>query len=169
MRLQRNAFLLRQGCHISVTTGTSGPIAAHILYVTMAIFNGPHNLFVHAGWLFVCRGYFSSNLEGVCKYVECTFEILKKRWHVLNDGFFHQEMEEVCEKICITCCWLNNLLLDLMERSNIKVGRGAPIDDDSIWLSGVMKDKDRTKADRCRRWRRVRRRLHSITTVFSGS
>jgi hypothetical protein len=46
------------------------------------------------------EGYFLSNLEGVCKDVECTFGILKKRWRVLNNGFFHREME-VCSKILL--------------------------------------------------------------------
>ena len=43
---------------------------------------------------------------------------------------------EVCSKIFITCCWLNNFLVDLMERSTVRVGRGAPLDDDGLWLSG---------------------------------
>ncbi len=43
---------------------------------------------------------------------------------------------EVCSKIFITCCWLNNFLVDLMERSIVRVGRGAPLDDDGMWLSG---------------------------------
>ena len=43
---------------------------------------------------------------------------------------------EVCSKIFITCCWLNNFLVDLMERSTVRVGRGAPLDDDGMWLSG---------------------------------
>ena len=93
------------------------------------------------------EGYFSSNLEGVRKDVECTFGILKKRWRVLNNGFFHREME-ICSKIFITCCWLNNFLLDLMERSNVRVGRGAPIDDDGIWLSGTTeKEREQEETD----------------------
>ncbi len=88
------------------------------------------------------EGYFSSNLEGVRKDVECTFGILKKRWRVINNGFFHREME-ICSNIFITCCWLNNFLLeDVMERSNVRVGRGAPIDDDGIWLSGMMEEEE---------------------------
>jgi hypothetical protein len=86
------------------------------------------------------KGYFLSNLEGVCKDVECTFRILKKRWHALNNGFFQREMQ-VCSKIFITCCWLNNYLLDLMERSNVCIGRGAPIGDDGIWLSGRTEEE----------------------------
>jgi hypothetical protein len=81
------------------------------------------------------EGFFSSNLERVRKDVKCTFGILKKRWRVLNNGFVQREME-VCSKIFITCCWLNNFLVDFMERSTVWVGRGAPLDDDGMWLSG---------------------------------
>jgi hypothetical protein len=28
-----------------------------------------------------------------------------------------------------------------MERSNVRVGRGAPIDDDGIWLSGMTEEE----------------------------
>ncbi len=35
--------------------------------------------------------YFSTLLEGVWKDVECMFGILKKRWQILNNGFFHRE------------------------------------------------------------------------------
>ncbi len=38
----------------------------------------------------------------------------------------------------MTCCWLNNFLLELMERSNVHVGRGAPVGDDGVWLSGPL-------------------------------
>ena len=93
------------------------------------------------------EGYFSSNLEGVRKDVECTFGILKKRWRVLNNGFFHREME-ICSNIFITCCWLNNFLLeDVMERSNVRVGRGAPIDCDGIWLSGMTEEEKREQEE----------------------
>ena len=87
------------------------------------------------------EGYFSSNLEGVRKDVECTFGILKKRWRILNNGFFHRRID-VCSNIFITCCWINNFLLDdVMERSNVRVGRGAPIDEDGIWLSGLTAEE----------------------------
>ena len=36
----------------------------------------------------------------------------------------------------MTCCCLNNFLLDQMERTNVRVGRGLPIGDDGIWLDG---------------------------------
>ena len=87
------------------------------------------------------EGYFSSNLEGVRKDVECTFGILKKRWRVLSNGFFHWRIN-ICSNIFLTCCWLNNFLLDdVMERSNVRIGRGAPIDDDGIWLSGLTSEE----------------------------
>ena len=80
------------------------------------------------------EGYFSSNIESVRKDVECTFGIIKKRWRILNNGFFYRDIK-VCENIFVTCCWLNNFLLDVMERSTERVGRGAPIARDGIWLS----------------------------------
>jgi hypothetical protein len=30
---------------------------------------------------------------------------------------------------------------DVMERSNVRIGRGAPIDDDGIWLSGLTSEE----------------------------
>jgi hypothetical protein len=42
------------------------------------------------------EGFFSTNLEGVRKDVECTFGILKKRWKVLNHGFKHRDIVK-CE------------------------------------------------------------------------
>ncbi len=62
-------------------------------------------------------------------------------WHFeeamegLNDGFYYQDIN-TCEKIFVTCCCLNNFLVDLMERTNVRVGRGVPIGDDGIWLDG---------------------------------
>jgi hypothetical protein len=81
------------------------------------------------------EGYFTTHLEGIRKDVECTFGILKKRWRILNHGFFYRDIN-TCEKIFVTCCWLHNFLLDLMERTSVHVGRGAPVGDDGVWLSG---------------------------------
>ncbi len=64
------------------------------------------------------EGYFSSNIEGVCKDVECTFGIRKKRWRVLSHGFTYQDIK-ICEKIFVTCCCLHNFLLDLMDWSTV--------------------------------------------------
>ncbi len=54
---------------------------------------------------------------------------------------------EVCSNIFIACCWLHNFLLeDLMARTNVWVGHGAPIDDDSL----VVRDNvggTRTRGD----------------------
>ena len=81
------------------------------------------------------QGYFTTHLEGIRKDVECTFGILKKRWRILNNGFFYRQVK-VCEKIFVTCCWLHNFLLDLMDCTNINLSRGAPIGNDGLWLSG---------------------------------
>jgi hypothetical protein len=77
--------------------------------------------------------FFTTNLESVRKDVECTFGILKKRWRILNSGFFYRDVK-ICEKIFLTCCWLNIFLLDLMDCQNVLVGRGAPLRDDGLWL-----------------------------------
>jgi len=81
------------------------------------------------------KGFFSTNLESVQKDVECTFGILKKRWQVFNDGLDYHDISK-CEKIFNACCCLNNLMLDQMERNTVRVGRGAPIGTDGIWLDG---------------------------------
>jgi hypothetical protein len=81
------------------------------------------------------KGYFSTNLESVQKDVECTFGILKKWWKVLNHGFKFCKMEQ-WEKIFIACCILHNFLLDLMVRTNVRVGCGHPIGDNGVWLDG---------------------------------
>jgi hypothetical protein len=82
------------------------------------------------------EGYFLTNIESVRKDVECTFGIIKKRWRILNNGFFYRNID-VCGKIFVTCCWLHNFLLDIMERSTERVGRGVPIANDGIWLSSA--------------------------------
>jgi hypothetical protein len=80
-------------------------------------------------------GYFLSNLESVRKDVECTFGILKKRWRILDNGLAYRAIGD-CEKIFLACCCLHNFLLDVMERSDVRVGRGAPLPGDGIWLDG---------------------------------
>jgi len=92
------------------------------------------------------EGFFSTNIESVRKDVECTFGILKKRWKVLNNGFYQRDIK-ICEKIFVTCCALNNYLLDLMESSHVRVGRGAPDAGDGIWLSRP-RDVDPEETDR---------------------
>ena len=81
------------------------------------------------------EGFFSTNLESVRKDVECTFGILKKRWQVLNDGLDYRDINK-CERIFNACCCLNNMMLDQMERNSVRIGRGAPIGNDGIWLDG---------------------------------
>jgi hypothetical protein len=81
------------------------------------------------------KGYFSTNVESVQKDVECTFNILKKQWNVMNNGFYYRDIS-ICENIFVTCCCLNNFLLDQMERRNVRVGCGLTIGNDSIWLDG---------------------------------
>jgi hypothetical protein len=81
------------------------------------------------------EGYFSTNLEGVRKDVECTFGILKKRWRILNNGLEYRDIR-ICEKIFVVCCCLHNFLLEQMERGLPKVGRGRPIGDDGVFLDG---------------------------------
>ena len=67
--------------------------------------------------------------------MECTFGILKKRWQVLNDGLDYRDISK-CKKKFNACCCLNNMMLDQMERNAVRVGRGAPIGMDGIWLDG---------------------------------
>ena len=66
--------------------------------------------------------------------MECTFGILKKRWRVLNNGIMFRDID-VCDKVFTTCCCLHNFLLNLMERHNIRVGRGGSLENDGIWLN----------------------------------
>ncbi len=52
-----------------------------------------------------------------------------------------------CDKIFAACCCLNNFMLDLMERTNVRVGRGSPMGDDGIWLLGP-RDVEPEETDR---------------------
>jgi hypothetical protein len=113
------------------------------------------------------EGYFSTNLESVRKDVECTFGILKKRWRVLNDGFYYHDIN-TCEKIFVTCCCLNNFLVDLMERTNVGVGRGVPIGDDGIWLDGHTTNYSTdTSTWHCQN--NLRRGVHCWLNIFTSS
>ena len=64
--------------------------------------------------------YFSTSLESVQKDVECTFDILKKRWQVLNDGLHYCDIR-TCERVFNACCCIHNLMLELMERNCVRV------------------------------------------------
>ena len=79
--------------------------------------------------------FFSTNLESVQKDVECTFGILKKRWQTLNNGLHYRDIR-TCERVFNACCCLHNFMLDQMERNRVRVGRGAPIGTDGVWLDG---------------------------------
>ena len=87
------------------------------------------------------EGYFSSNLESVRKDVECVFGILKKRSKMLEYGIRFRNIRTV-EKVFIVCCILHNMMLSEMEMeshdSTARVGRGAPLGMDSIWLQGAL-------------------------------
>ncbi len=84
---------------------------------------------------YTLEGYFSMNLKSVRKDVECTFGILKRRWHILNNGMMFRDIV-VCKKIFVTCCCLHNFLLDLMECNDVCIGRGATLGEDGVWLDG---------------------------------
>ena len=83
------------------------------------------------------EGYFSSNIESVRKDVECVFGILKTRWKILESGIRFRDIERV-EQIFNVCCMLHNMMLsEMADRENApRVGRGAPIGRDAIWLQG---------------------------------
>ena len=56
----------------------------------------------------------------------------------MNDGLDYRDINK-CERMFNACCCLNNFMLDQMERNNnVRVGRGAPIETDGIWLDGDM-------------------------------
>jgi hypothetical protein len=83
------------------------------------------------------KGYFSSKIESVRKDVECVFGIIKKRWRILDYGICFRYMEFI-EKILPVCCMLHNEMLPEMETRDcdVRVGRGAPLPGDGIWLRG---------------------------------
>ncbi len=73
-------------------------------------------------------------MESVRKDVECTFGILKKRWQTLNNGLNYAIT--TYERVFNACCCLHNFMLDQMERNQVRVGRGALIGSDGVWLDG---------------------------------
>ena len=83
------------------------------------------------------RGYYNTNLEAIRKDVECTFDILKKRWRILDYGLKKYCMKD-CEKVYTVCCVLHNVLLGLDENFGIScvAQRGCPSTGDSQWLEG---------------------------------
>jgi hypothetical protein len=71
----------------------------------------------------------------------------KKRWHNLNNGMMFGNIA-MCEKIFVTCCCLHNILLNLMERNDICVGRGAPLGENNVWLDGHTTPPSNGTSDR---------------------
>jgi hypothetical protein len=90
------------------------------------------------------KRYFSTNLENVQKDVECMFGILKKQWQTLNNGLHYRDIR-TCEKVFDACCCLHNFMLDRMERNRFRVGRGAPIGTDGVWLDGNKVETEATE------------------------
>ena len=62
---------------------------------------------------------------------------MKKRWKVLDNGIRISDMH-VVEKVFTVCCMLHNNMLTEMEsrESEVRVGRGVPLEGDGIWLQG---------------------------------
>ena len=89
------------------------------------------------------KGYFSARVESVRKDVECVFGIMKKRWKILDHGIRFSDMQ-VVEKVFTVCCMLHNNMLSEMESrdSDVRVGRGNPLEGDGIWLRGNDRNFD---------------------------
>jgi len=69
--------------------------------------------------------------------VECVFGIVKKKWTILDYGICFTDIQKV--EIAFTiCCILQNIMLTKMESrdSDVRVGRGAPLQGDGISLCG---------------------------------
>jgi hypothetical protein len=83
------------------------------------------------------EGYFSSNIESIRKDGKCTLGIMKKRWNILNNELLHPDIK-VCTKIFVTCSCLHNMLAAdrKIRHSDPRVGRGAPLGRDGIYLDG---------------------------------
>ena len=69
--------------------------------------------------------------------MEFVFGIIKKRWRILDYGIRFRNKEFI-EKIFTACCMLYNEMLTEMESRDhdVRVGRGAPLPGDEIWLRG---------------------------------
>ena len=92
------------------------------------------------------KGYYSANLESVRKDVECTFGILKKRWRILEYGIIHYRSSDRCEKVFVVCCILHNIMLAHSPNEangEVRVGRGAPLPGDAIFLEGESDRRER--------------------------
>jgi hypothetical protein len=112
-------------------------------------------------------GYFLANIKSVRKDVECTFGITKKRWRILNNGLLYREITD-CEKIFLSCCGLHIFLLDISESSDVRVGHGAPLPGNGIWLNGGSETANdeggnRMLAFKFGKWREILAKLLYIT------
>jgi hypothetical protein len=56
------------------------------------------------------------------KDVECTFGILKRRWRTLKTGI-RLHNTEVADGVCVTCCAVHNMLLDVDGLSKYWLGK----------------------------------------------
>lgn len=94
------------------------------------------------------KRYFSDNLESVRKDVECTFGILKARWRILEYGLHYRDINR-CGDVFMTCCCLHNMMLEFADvTSKIdRVGRGAPLHGDAIYLEGPANAQRRRTRD----------------------
>ena len=65
------------------------------------------------------------------------FGILKKQWKILDYGIRFRDII-VVEKVFIVCCMLHyNMLSETESReSDVRVGRGGPLEGDGLWLRG---------------------------------
>jgi hypothetical protein len=99
------------------------------------------------------KGIFCLKIESVQKDVECVFGILKKRWKILDYGIPFRDIQ-VVEKAFMVCCLLHNNVLSEMEtrESDVRVGCGAPLEEDGLWIQGgddrsfVLREDDRVLA-----------------------
>ena len=53
----------------------------------------------------------------------------------------------VCEKIFVACCCNHIFLLEGMEPNNVRIGRGAPLRNDCMWLDGHTTPPDKRESD----------------------
>ena len=91
--------------------------------------------------------------------MECAFGILNKRRRILDYGIRFCDMEFV-EKVFTVCYMLHNGMLTEMESTDcsIRVGRGAPLPGDGIWLQGDDRVFDNDREDNALTLLRTRRR-----------
>ncbi len=79
--------------------------------------------------------YFSNNLKSVQKDVECTFGILKKRWHILEYRIHYHDIKTI-EWVSLNCFVLHNMMADDTETQDNQswVGHGVSLNQDAIYI-----------------------------------